>query len=128
VGQSVTALGAATKFLVAAGTAAGSATAAVLFVCPTAGVLRTLTATATTAAGGADTGIMTVQKNTWGGATYGGFADTALTATLASTGAASFFIQDTTHTVACNAGDLIAIKVVSSGATLAGVNGSVLFT
>lgn len=128
VGQSVTAIGAATKYLVAGGTAAASATAVVLFVCPQAGVLRTLTATATTAAGGSDTGIVTVYRNAVSGNTYAGFATTALTCTLTSSGAGSNFIQDTTHTVACNAGDLIAIQVVSSGATLAGVNGSVLFT
>lgn len=129
VGQSVTAIGAAaTRYLVAAGTAAASATAAVLFVCPQAGVLRTLVATATTAAGGTDTGIVTVYRNTWGGATYSGFASTALTATLTSAGATGFVVTDTTHTVAVNQGDLIAIQVVSSGAILAGVNASVLFT
>lgn len=128
VGQSITAIGAATKYLVAAGTDAANAAARVLFVCPQAGTLRTLTASATTAAGGSDTGIVTVYRNTWGGLTYSGFAATTITATLAATGATSFFIQDTTHTVAVNAGDLVAIQVVSSGITLAGVNASVLFT
>lgn len=125
-GSASTAPGAATKYLSAAGTAAGSATAVALAVVPFTGcTLRNLVAQATTAPAGSDTGIFTVYRNPFVAGAYTGWVATALTCTI--TGAAQG-ASDLTHTLMCNQGDLIGIQVVSSNTTLAGINAQVDIT
>lgn len=111
------ATGAATKYLTALG--ANHASAQVkLFVATRACTIQNLYVSATTAAAGSDTGAVTVQKSTDNAANY---TDTALTVTITGTAKAG---SDTTNRVAIAAGDVLAIKVVSSATTLAGVTAS----
>lgn len=120
VGSAATAIGAATKYLSAVGTAAGSSTAVVLAVVPFNGcVARNLVVSAQTAPAGTDTGIFTVYRNPLVTGAYTGFVATALTCTITGTGV---FASDLAHAVACNQGDLLAIQCVSSATTLAGIN------
>jgi hypothetical protein len=116
------ATGAATKYLAAPG-ANHVATAAIgkLFVAPRAGTIKKLYVSATTAAGGSDTGVVTVVKSSDNAAN---FSDTALTATLSATGKSA---SDTANEVAVAAGDVLSVKVVSSAGTLAGVTASFMF-
>lgn len=119
-GHGEDATGAATKYLAAPG--ANHAAAAVkLLVAPRAGTIKRLRASATTAAGGSDTGVLTVVKSSDNAANY---SDTALTCTLSGTGKAA---SDLTNEVAVAAGDVLAIKIVSSATTLAKVTASFEF-
>ena len=108
-------IGAATKYLAAPGV--GHAASQVpLFACRHAMTLRYLGASLLTAPGGGDTVIFTVQKSSDNGATW---TDTTLTCTI-SAAAKSAQDLDPTHAVSLAAGDLVAIKVVSSAGTAAG--------
>lgn len=113
-GQCTGTVTAATKYLTAPGSTVAAAQIP-LYCARFAGeTIRNLNAWATTAPGGADTGIYTVQKSSDNGATW---TDTTLTATISAAGKAA---SDLTHAVVLAAGDLLAIKVVSSNTTLAG--------
>jgi|SRR6185312_1081229 len=115
-GSASTAIGAATKYLSAAGTATAASSQVVLDLVTHASTLQNLYANASTAPAGTDTLIFTVQTSTDNGGTW---TDSALTCTITGTAKAA---SDTTHAVAVAAGTLIAIKVVSSGATGAGIS------
>ena len=75
--------------------------------------IRNLWVSLITAPGGVDTVVVTVQKSSDDGATW---SDTALTCTV--TGAAKSN-SDLTHVVSLTAGDLLAVKAVSSAGTAA---------
>jgi len=105
--------GANTRFLGAVGSTIASAQVP-LYVARFAGeTIRNLAATLVTAPGGTDTVVFTVQKSSDNGATW---ADTALTCTI--TGVAKS-ASDLTDAVVLAAGDILAIKTVSSATTAA---------
>lgn len=109
-----TVLGAATVYGATTGVAFGSA-AIQLYVCRTTGeTARNLRASLGIAPGGSDTVIWTLMKSSDNGNTW---ANTALTCTI--TGAA-FANSDATNSVALTAGDILALKAVSSAGTAAG--------
>ena len=105
-------IGAATKYM-----NRGAATVAASAVCVAtvtrAGVLRRLYANLLTAPGGTDTVAFTIQKSSDNGATW---SDTTLTCTVTGTAKGN---SDTTHAPSVAAGDLLAVKMVSSAATAA---------
>ncbi len=105
-------IGAATRYM-SRGAAAVASSAVCVATVTRAGVLRRLYANLLTAPGGADTVAFTIQKSSDNGATW---SDTTLTCTI--TGAAKGN-SDTTHAPAVAAGDLLAVKMVSSAATAA---------
>ncbi len=109
----VAAIGATTKYLVGPGVALASEARAI-YCAWAAFKIRNLKCSLTTAPGGSDTVIFTVQKSSDGGATW---ADTALTVTISAAGITGV---DTTHAVTLAAGDLLAVKAVSSAGTAAG--------
>lgn len=111
-GASGDTVGAATKYLPRAGNVASAQ--APLAIVTRAGVLRSLRVSLNVAPGGSDTAIFTVQKSSDNGATW---TDTTLTCTV--TGSAKS-ASDTTHFPAVAAGDLLAVKAVSSAGTAAG--------
>lgn len=111
-GSTNAAIGAATKYLASPGVAVAAAQIP-LYVAPQAATIRNLRAQLGTAPGGSDTVAFTVQKSSDNGATW---ADTALTATISAAGKSA---SDVSDVVSIAAGDLLAIKVVSSGATAA---------
>lgn len=116
-GHGEDATGAATKYLTAPG--GNHAAAQVKLLVPTRPcTIMNLYVSATTAAGGTDTGIVTVQKSVDNAANY---TDTALTCTITGTTKAG---SDTSNRVAIAAGDVLAIKIVSSAGTLAKVTAS----
>ena len=84
------------------------------YVCRFTGeTIRNLAASLITAPGGADTVVFTVQKSSDNGATW---TDTALTCTISAAGKAA---SDLTHSASLTAGDLLAVKAVSSAGTAA---------
>jgi hypothetical protein len=106
-------LTAATKYL-APGYVAVASAAVPLYVARFTGeTIRNLGASLATAPAGTDTAIFTVQKSSDNGATW---ADTALTCTITGTAKAA---ADLTHSAVLAAGDLLALKVVSSATTAA---------
>jgi hypothetical protein len=113
-GSASTAIVAATKYLGSAGTTTAGRAQIVLGVCARAAVLRNLACSTSTAPAGSDTAISVVQKSSDNGGTW---SDTTLTATITGTAKAA---QDYTHAPTVAAGDLLAIKVTSSGTTAAG--------
>ena len=125
-GFASTAPGAATKFLSAPGTGAGAAAAVPLFAVPSGGAqIRNLVASATTAPAGADTGIFTIQRSALAAGVYAAFADTTVTCTITGVAVEA---KDIAHAVTVTEGDLLAIKCVSSGATIAGLSATFQFT
>jgi hypothetical protein len=112
-----TALGAATKFATAPGQA-GAAAQIPLYVARFTGeTVRNLQVCIATAPGGTDTVIFTIQKSSDNGATW---TDTTITCTpVAGTGKTG---SDLTHSVMLTAGDMLALKMVSSGATAAAIS------
>jgi|SRR5579871_6488532 len=105
-----------TRYLSAPGTGAPSATAIELAVVPPGGgTLRNLVASDGTAPGGTDSDTFTVYRNPLVAGAYTGWAATALT--CAVTGSA-VEAKDSTHSVAVNEGDLLAIAVVASATSL----------
>jgi hypothetical protein len=114
---SVAALGAATVFLVANGQNKASSAVAV-HLASRACTIKNLAVVASTAPGGSDTVVITVQKSSDKGATW---TDTALAATIPAAGTATY---DLTNEVAIAKGDLLAVEAVSSGATAAAVYAS----
>lgn len=110
-----TALGAATKYATAPGQA-GAASQIALYRARFAGeVVRNLSMNVATAPGGSDTVVATVQKSSDNGATW---SDTAITCTVSAAGKSA---TDLTNTATLAAGDLLAVKLVSSNVTAAGV-------
>jgi len=105
-------IGAATKYMIR-GSAAVAASAACIATVTRTGVLRRLYANLLTAPGGTDTVAFTIQKSSDNGATW---SDTTLTCTITGTAKGN---SDTTHTPAVTAGDLLAVKMVSSAGTAA---------
>lgn len=111
-----TALGAATKFATAPGQAGAAAQIPLYIARFTGEVVRNFQVNIATAPGGADTVIFTLQKSSDNG---GSWADTTITVTpTAGTGKSG---TDLTHTVSLVAGDMLAVKMVSSGATAAAI-------
>jgi hypothetical protein len=109
-----TTIGAATVYGATTGTAFGTA-AIQLYRARFAGeTIRNLSASLGIAPGGSDTVAVTVQKSSDNGNTW---ADTALTCTVS---AALFSATDLTHSAVLAAGDILAIKLVSSAGTAAG--------
>jgi hypothetical protein len=113
-GGCVGAIGQATKYLAAAGQAVAAAQVALYQARFSGEVVRNLSASLATAPGGTDTVAMTVQKSSDNGATW---SDLAVTATITGTGKSA---TDLVHTATLAAGDLLAIKAVSSNVTAAG--------
>jgi hypothetical protein len=107
------AIGAATKYLAAPGQAVAAAQVALYQARFSGEVVRNLSANLATAPGGSDTVAITVQKSSDNGATW---SDLAVTATI--TGAAKS-ATDLVHSATLAAGDLLAIKAVSSAGTAA---------
>jgi hypothetical protein len=107
------AVGAATKYLAAPGQAPAASPVALYQARFTGEVVRSLSANLATAPGGADTVAFTVQKSSDNGTTW---SDLAVTATI--TGAAKG-ASDLVHSATLAAGDLVAIKAVSSAGTAA---------
>lgn len=107
------AITAATKYLATPGQAKASAQVALYAVRFTGEVIRNLSVNLATAPGGSDTVVTTVQKSSDNGATW---TDTALTCTITGTAKAA---TDLTDAVTLTAGDLLAVKVVSSAGTAA---------
>lgn len=105
-------IGAATEYAPRSGNVASAQVP--LGVATRAGIIRNLRASLSVAPGGADTVVFTVQKSSDQGATW---TDTTVTCTI--TGAAKS-AADTTHAPAVAAGDLLAVKMVSSAGTAAG--------
>lgn len=105
-------IGAATKYM-SRGAAAVAASAVVIGTVTRAGVLRRLYANLLTAPGGSDTVAFTIQKSSDNGGTW---SDTTLTCTITGSAKGN---SDTTHTPSVAAGDLLAVKMVSSAGTAA---------
>lgn len=122
-GSTNTTLGAATKYLVSPGAAAANAQVPLHVVDAGAqgGKLRNLRCSLTTAPGGTDTVVFTVQKSSDNGATW---VDTTLTCTITGNAKSANDI-DESHATAVADGDLIAIKAVSSATTAAGATATV---
>jgi len=106
------AIGAATKYM-SRGAAAVAASAVVIGTVTRAGVLRRLYANLLTAPGGSDTVAFTIQKSSDNGGTW---SDTTLTCTITGSAKGN---SDTTHAPSVAAGDLLAVKMVSSAGTAA---------
>ena len=122
-GSDGAAIGAATKYLAAPGVAVAAAELP-LFVCDAPGKLRNLRCSLKTAPGGADTVIFAVLKSSDNGASW-----TATTLTCTITGAAKAASDKLeAHAVDVAAGDLIAIRAISSAGTAAGPAATVSFT
>jgi hypothetical protein len=111
-GAASDAAGAATKYLTSPGGVHAAAQVKLCVIGAT-GVLQNLNASLGTAPGGADTYAVTVQKSSDNGSNW---VDTTLTCTISAAGKSA---SDVTHLPAVAAGDLIAIKVISSGVTAA---------
>lgn len=105
-------IGAATKYM-NRGAAAVAASAVVIGTVTRAGVLRRLYANLLTAPGGSDTVAFTIQKSSDNGGTW---SDTTLTCTITGSAKGN---SDTTHAPSVAAGDLLAVKMVSSAGTAA---------
>lgn len=114
-GHGEDATGATTKYLAAAGGNHASAQVK-LFLATHACTIQNLYASAQTAPGGTDTAAVTVQSSTDQGANW---TDTTLTCTITGTATNA---SDTANRVAVAAGTMLAIKVVSSGATAAKIH------
>lgn len=104
---------AATKYLGDVSQAKASAQVVRYMARFTGEVIRNLSCNLVTAPGGTDTVAFTVQKSSDNGATW---SDTALTATITGTAKSA---TDLTHTETLTAGDLLAVKAVSSAGTAA---------
>lgn len=107
------AITAATKYLATPGQTKAAAQVALYRARFTGEVIRNLSCNLVTAPGGADTVAFTVQKSSDNGGTW---ADTALTATISTTGKSA---TDLTNSAVLTAGDLLAIKADSSAGTAA---------
>lgn len=116
VGGATTALGAATKYATAPGQAGAAAQIPLYIARFTGETVRNLSVNIATAPGGADTVIFTIQKSSDNGGTW---TDTTITCTpVAGTGKAA---SDLTHSVSLTAGDMLAVKMVSSNTTAAAI-------
>lgn len=117
-----------TRYLSAPGTTTPASSPVVLFVVPPGGgYIRNLVASSTTAPGGSDSDVYAAYINAYSAGAYGGFGSaSALTCTIS---AGAFEAKDSTHAVAVNEGDLIAIGVVASATSLgAGRSATLQFT
>lgn len=105
--------GADTKYIAPGYVALAAAQVPVFVAAFTGQVVRNLVTSLATAPAGTDTVVYTIQKSSDNGATW---TDTAVTCTTTGTAKAS---SDLTHSAVLAAGDLLAIKAVSSATTAA---------
>ncbi len=109
-----TVLGAATVFGTGPGLAFSAAAVALYVARFTGETIRNLSVSLTTAPGGADTVIVAVMKSSDNGATY---SATAVTCTISAAAKAA---TDLVNTASLTAGDIVAVRAISSAGTAAG--------